>query len=240
MNKKGLRYFGIRLMLIELGAIAAYALAGFLAYYAQIYRSLPIAHYLSFQVAQIIFIFGIQTILVSILFLQWRHYSRVPERPALAELMVLPEDEQLEFKSTLRWDLKTAKVNRVLEKAALKTVAAFLNSKGGTLVIGIDDARNPVGLHHDYATIQRTDADGFESHFSQIFASAIGPEFRQHVHLDHHTIGEKECCVVSVAPSRKPVYFRSDGSEEFFIRTGNGTTSLKLSEVASYVDSRFA
>jgi hypothetical protein len=38
------------------------------------------------------------------------------------------EDYNVEFKSTLRWDLKAGKTNQQVERASLKTISAFLNS----------------------------------------------------------------------------------------------------------------
>jgi hypothetical protein len=67
----------------------------------------------------------------------------------------------------------------------------------------------------------------------------IGAEFRQFVKLDWSRVEGKECCLVSVSPTRKPVYLKNDNNgEEFYIRTGNGTTALKLSEAHAYIDSR--
>ena len=149
------------------------------------------------------------------------------------------EHENLEFKSTFRWDMKQNTVNKNLEKSVMKTITAFLNSRGGHLVIGVGDNKTVVGVASDYASLIRKDADGFENHFTQIFHNMIGAEFRQFVELNWSRIDDKECCVVSVSPSHKPAYLKNDNSEEFYIRTGNGTTSLKLSEANSYIDSRF-
>jgi schlafen family protein len=238
-RRKGPTLVAVRnFVLVEVLSFGAYIIAGSMAHFARIYRSLPFSELLSFQVAQAIFIFGAQTLLILLIFFRWQKEYMSLE-PSVQELMSQPEHENLEFKSTLRWDLKAGKVNRALEKAAMKTVAAFLNSRGGTLVLGVDDARTVVGLHHDIATLQRQDEDGFETHFSNVFRAMIGPEFRQFVRMTRDTAGGKACYVVSVVPSAKPVYLRDENTEEFFIRTGNGTTSLKLSEVASYIDSRF-
>jgi predicted HTH transcriptional regulator len=153
------------------------------------------------------------------------------------ELLLQPEHERLEFKSTLRWDLKMAAVSRAPEKMVLKTIAAFLNSNGGQLVIGVGDGGEIVGLEHDYKSLTRHGRDGFENHFTHIFNSAIGAEFRQFVKLRFKEVQGKEICIVNVEPAPHPVFARLDGStEEFYVRTGNSTTPLKLSEAASYLD----
>ena len=157
----------------------------------------------------------------------------------ILDLLNKDEHENLEFKSSFRWDTRQNTVNHILEKSVMKTIAAFLNSRGGHLVIGVDDDKAVVGLAADYSSLVRKDADGFENHFTQIFHNMIGAEFRQFVKLNWSHVEGKECCVVSVSPSRKPAYLKGENnSEEFYIRTGNGTTSLKLSEATAYIDSR--
>lgn len=155
------------------------------------------------------------------------------------KLLASEENDRLEFKSSLRYDYKAGNVNRELEKAALKTVAAFLNSKGGYLVVGVDDARVSLGLERDFESLQRKDKDGFENHFTQAFNAAIGPEFRDLVKLKFAEMGEHDLCLVEVLPSYRPVYFRSNNSENFYIRTGNITSTLTLSEMESYIRSRW-
>src|SRR3989344_186471 len=162
------------------------------------------------------------------------------EKITLSSVLHEEEHENLEFKSSLRWDIRLNKLNRDLEKSAMKTVAAFLNTSGGNLVLGIDDTKTVIGLAHDYGTLQKGNADGFQNHFTQVFNAMIGPEFRKYVRM-HFDIHEgKDVCVVKVEESSKPVYVKNENEEAFFIRTGNGTTSLTLSEVERYIKSRWA
>lgn len=165
--------------------------------------------------------------------------NQVNGKGDINSLIAQPENVNLEFKSSFRWDFNQGKVNKGLERSIMKTVTAFLNSNGGQLVIGVDDKKNVVGVGHDYKTLPRPNADSFENHFSQVFHSMIGPEFRQFVELSSHKIGNSEVIMINVFPSKKPAYLKSDGSEEFYIRTGNKTTSLKFSEASSYIDSRW-
>ncbi|MFH1192791.1 MAG: RNA-binding domain-containing protein [Candidatus Jorgensenbacteria bacterium] len=160
--------------------------------------------------------------------------SRGFTAPDVPKLLKAEEHERLEFKTSLRFDHRSGNVNRELERAAMKTVAAFLNTKGGELVIGVNDRREPVGILRDLQTVQRPDNDGFENHFTQVFNSMIGPEFRHLVKLWFHEHGNVPLCVIQVMPSAWPVYLKIDDGEHFFVRTGNITTALKLSEVESY------
>src|SRR3989338_4227246 len=158
----------------------------------------------------------------------------------ILDLLNKDEHENLEFKSTFRWDTRQNVVNKILEKSVMKTIASFLNSQGGHLVIGVNDEKVVIGLAFDYNSLVRKDADGFENHFTQVFHNMIGAEFRQFVKLHWSQVDSKECCIINVSPSHKPAYLKNDNNgEEFYIRTGNGTTALKLSEANAYIDSHW-
>lgn len=165
--------------------------------------------------------------------------QKFAEKPDINRLITEEEHEQLEFKSSLRFDHKINQLNRDLEKAAMKTIAAFLNSKGGYLVIGVNDLREPMGLQNDYQTLQRKDSDGFENHFTQTFNAMVGPEFRHLVKLWFHKVNDQEVCIIQVIPSPRPVYLKVNDSERFYVRTGNITTDLKFSEVEAYTRSHW-
>ena len=60
----------------------------------------------------------------------------------LIELIKEGENGGVEFKTTMRYDMRENKVNKKLEEVILKTIAAFSNAEGGTLVMGVDDDQN--------------------------------------------------------------------------------------------------
>jgi type I restriction enzyme, R subunit len=66
------------------------------------------------------------------------------------ELIKRGESKTLEFKSTLRWSLKEdRRDDKGVTHAALKTIAAFLNTDGGDLLIGVGDDGSIVGIEAD-------------------------------------------------------------------------------------------
>lgn len=159
--------------------------------------------------------------------------------PDLSRLLNMEEHESLEFKSSFRFDHHRGEVSRELEKTTMKTIAAFLNTNGGHLVIGVSDKKEPIGLEKDYRTLRRPDNDGFENHFTQIFNIMIGAEFRHFVKVWFKNTSVVEICIIQVLPSKRPVYLKFDDNEYFYVRTGNVTTPLKLSEVETYRRSRW-
>ena len=92
----------------------------------------------------------------------FRTFAPKPGDPEIAALLAAGENAKVEFKSSARWDLRENKKNPVMEQVILKTVAAFLNSDGGTLLLGVSDDGTVLGLDHDYQTLQKKNADGYE------------------------------------------------------------------------------
>lgn len=146
------------------------------------------------------------------------------------------ENNQVEFKASFRWDYKFRRVNKALEKAVIKTIAGFMNSDGGYLILGIQDDRIIGGLKEDYESLPKKDRDGFGNHFNQVFAKMIGSELRQFLSLSFYKKDNKDLCLINVTPSYVPVYVKEGNKKEnFYVRTGNTTTDMSLREATSYI-----
>ena len=83
---------------------------------------------------------------------------------SIEDLIKEGESDELEFKATLRWDIKEGRVSKKLEQVIVKTVAAFANAQGGSLLIGVDDDGQAVGLSRDYESLGESGRDPFELH----------------------------------------------------------------------------
>ena len=65
---------------LEIVAVISYTIAGSLAHYARIYRSLSVSKIISFQIAQAAFIFGVEIILIFYIFFRWyKEYLQIKE-----------------------------------------------------------------------------------------------------------------------------------------------------------------
>lgn len=158
---------------------------------------------------------------------------------SIPDLISGGENHYLEFKQGLRWDQKQQTINKGLEKSAMKSIASFLNADGGKFIIGVADDKTIYGLQDDYKTLPRQDRDGFENHFNHVFQSMISPKFRQFVKLNFEKVNDRDICVVEVKPSDSEVYLKQNNTEEFFIRTGNTTSALTMSEAQDYIKSHW-
>jgi len=148
------------------------------------------------------------------------------------------ESERLEFKSTARWDLRRNAGNKELEMEILRSLAAFMNSGGGTVLIGVADDGSIVGLEHDYHTLRSKNRDGFERFLMDRVAAVLGGEVCRLVHVVFHEAEGKDICRVTVEASQRPAFVHEKGRSVFFVRTGNATRELDAEEVVRHFELR--
>ena len=157
------------------------------------------------------------------------------------ELLKLRESKTLEFKSSLRWNLKeNRKDDRHVTHAALKTIAAFLNTEGGDLLIGVNDDREVLGIDHD----RLEGDDKFMLHMSQAVRNGLGDRAGTCIDPNTQIVQGKTVCLVSCQRSPEPVYLRWKGLEkadkgDFFVRSGPGTVRLDQADITPYIATRF-
>jgi hypothetical protein len=157
-----------------------------------------------------------------------------PEDDEIEQLVIGGETESVEFKSTLRYDMRTKAVNKKLEYVIAKTISAFLNSKGGDLFIGIDDDQNVLGLKNDISTLKKQNIDGFELQLIEVIKKYIGKEFSSHIKIELPEYKKQKICRISVSPSSKPVFVSFEGKEDFFVRYGCSSQPLSREEQSAY------
>jgi hypothetical protein len=154
---------------------------------------------------------------------------------SIADIIMAGESSKIEFKSSLRWDYKLSQVNKDLELIVIKTIDGFLNTYGGTLLIGVDDSKQILGIADDYKTLSRHDRDGYELHLNQLVSNYIGKERCLNINISFHDRDGKDVCMVQVEPSPKPAYVNEGSQSKFYIRTGNQTQPLGIKESIEYI-----
>jgi type I site-specific restriction-modification system R (restriction) subunit len=158
-----------------------------------------------------------------------------------AELIMRGESKTLEFKSTLRWNLKEdRKDDKAITHAVLKTIAAFLNTDGGDLLIGVSDDGSVVGIERD----QLENNDKFMLHLSQVVRNGLGDRASTCIDPKTQVVQDKTVCIVSCQRSPEPVFLKWKGLEksaegDFFVRSGPGTVPLSPDSTKEYIRTRF-
>lgn len=186
-----------------------------------------------------------------------QHYYKKPEKPAPNEktqgkkpvqdkfidpplteeekLIRSGENANLEFKSSLRWNIIAKRPDKAIEHSALKTIVAFLNTEGGTLLIGVEDSGNILGIDVD----QFPNEDKFLLHFTNIVSERIGKHYVGQIRSELKEIQGKKIFRVDCSPSSNAVFLKGGPGEEFYIRNGPSSSLLSTSEVLEYSRKHF-
>ncbi len=160
--------------------------------------------------------------------------------PTVSDLLRHMETNQVEFKKSARIALDNDAPEKVINEGIIKTVAAFLNSQGGTLGIGISDDGDIVGVQHDL-DFKHQDLDGYQNWLSTLLINAIGGGVvGAHVGIRLEPIGSEVVCLIDVSPSPNPVYAKTHrGNHCFYVRVTNTTRLLEGPDIQSYIDGRW-
>jgi type I restriction enzyme R subunit len=157
------------------------------------------------------------------------------------ELLKLQESKTLEFKSSLRWNLKEdRKDDKEITHSVLKTIAAFLNTEGGDLLIGVADDRSVLGIEHD----RLDNDDKFMLHLVQVVRNGLGDRAGTCIDPKTQVVEGKTVCLVSCQRSPEPVFLKWKGTEaklegDFYVRSGPGTLKLSPESTQEYIRTRF-
>lgn len=171
-------------------------------------------------------------------------YIQRPVRSTVADLLAAGESGSVEFKSTARVNLRTGEKDERMEHVIAKTVAAFLNSDGGVLLIGVDDEGTPLGLDRDLATLKAPDLDRYELWLRDLITTSLGTTAASLVTVDFADVGQdtaRTVCRVQMSASPSAVYLRrgKNTPPEMWVRTGNSTRQLTVDDAAAYTMQRW-
>ena len=141
------------------------------------------------------------------------------------------ESLYLEYKSTLRWDIKQGQKSKPIETAAIKTIAGFANSHyGGTLLIGVADDGSVHGLEDDYNTFSKRgqlgDQDLWGQHLQNLIHHRLGSYALSLVTWQFHKVNGQDLARIHIDPSAHPILEGKTRQETFWHRTPVSTLAI--------------
>ena len=170
--------------------------------------------------------------------------SRLTKRSAksVSEILAAGESREVEFKQTARHNVHTGERDARIELAVAKTVAGFLNSGGGTLLIGVDDAGEPVGLADDLQHMKQPDLDRYQLWLTDMLQSTLGSSALASVKVTFPPCGPHHVVRIDVDPHPRAVFTNPPGggrAADFYVRIGNSTRLLLTDEAMAYASTRW-
>lgn len=173
-------------------------------------------------------------------------HFQTPVRKGIAELVAGGESDRVEFKSTARVNTHTGAKDDRMELVIAKTISAFLNADGGTLIVGVDDEGTPLGLDRDLGTMKAPDHDRFELWLRDLLSITLGPNAAASVRVAFHELPDGEgvpraVCQITAEASPRPVYLKpnKNSAPELWVRAGNSTRQLAVDSATEYVMHRW-
>ena len=147
------------------------------------------------------------------------------------------ESGVVEFRTSMRWDIRAQKVNVEVGKDLLRSIAAFMNARGGVILVGINDDGTVRGLEDDLRTLKKPNQDNLLFAFSDMLSRWEMTEYFSLIESYFLTIEDKLIFVIEVGRSESPVWFQS--GEEFYIRVGPTDRRLNSREALSYINNHW-
>ena len=161
------------------------------------------------------------------------------------------ENQEVEYKSTLKVNLFTKKDDDEMEWECMKNIAAFLNTKGGTLLIGVEDNKNILGLDADFNsfTQKKDKKDQFLLHLDNRLTDIFSSSWVALIDISLDIYGGKEICSIKVKKSSKPYYYSVGSKNErkkgksitsrFYIRRNGSAIEEEGKDHLDYIREHF-
>ena len=145
------------------------------------------------------------------------------------------ESKTLEFKETFSVDVKKGTKEKYIEKAALKSLGAFLNSEGGELLIGVKDDGTVLGVDDEIAKFYKNE-DKYLLNFKNHIKSKIGEGFYPLIDYKLVEVDGLKVLRVGCGLAKTPCFIEDT---EFYVRSGPATDILEGKRQHEYIQGRF-
>ncbi|MFC1737756.1 Eco57I restriction-modification methylase domain-containing protein [Planctomycetota bacterium] len=156
------------------------------------------------------------------------------KRNPTLELISQGESHCLEFKETLQYNTYTEETDKDVLHSSLKTIAAFLNTDGGTLLIGVSDDSEIKGLDKDLQFVHKHNVDGFEQKLRSLLNDRFEPTPLGKVEVEFLELQDGTICRVDVQSANDITHL----DNEVYIRDGNRTKKLEGPDLTKWIQQR--
>jgi hypothetical protein len=184
---------------------------------------------------------------------------------AIQAMIETGENDHVEFKLQSLWSADLTKdqistsesveVKKYRTNASkfiiARTIAGFLNTDGGDLIIGIKEDRinnviTVVGIENDYTKLNVEDRnpDGYRRMLVDAVIRKYLPEVydtaSRFIHISFPVVSGQLLCHMHITPSDKPVFIDSGIEEIFFVRIDASTRAITGKNLTRYTLTRFS
>ncbi len=165
-------------------------------------------------------------------------------RADIERLLASDESARLEFKASLREPVDrnpadkrpVGELRRAIEREAVETLAAFLNTDGGTLIIGVKDDRTIAGVEVDYPWVKPRSRDGWCLTFDHLVTHQLGAEVMKFINLQLESWHDRTIAVIRCQPRQEPTWL----GDELYVRCTASTEKLSTRHALAWCRQKWA
>ena len=135
---------------------------------------------------------------------------------------------------------------KTLIHSSLKTLVAFANTSGGTLLIGVNDNKKIIGIENEFKTFskrQGQNRDGFGKYFDDIIRNYIGDSFSSLMNRKFLKFPEGDILIVDIKQSTQEVFLlideKGERRDQLYIRNLSSSKELTGSELAKFIKNKY-
>jgi len=156
------------------------------------------------------------------------------------KIISLGESETIEFKESWRYDIHQKILNNDLRVEVLKTIAAFMNSDGGRLFIGIKDNGELTDLRQTEGTLivkSKILKDELRKQIDDAIGDRLGnSSFHWISKIFFEEIDGKLIAIIDVSRANTEVWL---DKKHFYIRRSASSIELEGPDFSNYIRNRF-
>lgn len=145
------------------------------------------------------------------------------------------DSEDVEFKATLFTNLHTGNKDPRFEFAVIRTIAGFLNTGGGTLIVGVADDGSSLGI----AAKEFNSEEEMSAYVAKLVEKYLGLQIMNNLYIHFEDYEESRVMIIKCRKAATPIYLQDDQNKRFFVRSGSVTTEIMGNQVAEYCAKRF-
>jgi len=167
---------------------------------------------------------------------------------SLPVLNVGDENQTLELKTSIAFPPGEGKANIGKQLYnILKELTAFMNTKGGTLYIGVHDkSKKVISIEGDYKFLNddeeddfngtyKEDKDGYELKIRNTIDRLCPSLANSLLDIKFETLEKQTYCKIEVQPARRPIFL---SGTQLYIRQGNRLKLLRGDEITFFITER--
>ncbi|WP_097497687.1 N-6 DNA methylase [Escherichia coli] len=169
--------------------------------------------------------------------------SSLSDEKHLKYIISAGETRYIEFKQSffanvdkIRGEDKTIEKDLSVQYEIIKDIASFMNTEGGTLLIGVNDKGKITGVEREMSRFKFKKIDNYFQELGAQLGSRLFQDYHHYCKLTEVKVDETIVVKIDCRPTPFPVFL---DNEKFHVRTDTSSPCLTGVEMLRYIQNKF-